>query len=224
MEITKELLLSAYMQGIFPMAESADAEDVFWVDPDERGIFPLDQFHVPKKLARKIRTEPFDVRINTAFRDVMLRCAETTNNIERQNTWINDLILNRYAELHELGYAHSIECWQGDDLAGGLYGVSLNGAFCGESMFHRVTDASKIALVYLVARLVAGGYVLLDTQFVTDHLSQFGAIEIPRAEYREKLKVALEIDHTDFYALNENAKTDTILKLAANNQSSSIEL
>jgi len=212
MEITKELLLSAYMQGIFPMAESADADDVFWVDPDERGVFPLDKFHVPKKLARKIRNEPFDVRINTAFRDVMLKCAEPTQNIDRQNTWINEIILKRYCELHELGYAHSVECWQDDKLVGGLYGVAINGAFCGESMFHDVTDASKIALVYLVARLRVGGYILLDTQFVTDHLSQFGAIEIPRAEYRTRLKEALEIEDTDFYSLSEDADGSTILQ------------
>lgn len=198
------------------MAESADAEDVFWVDPDERGIFPLDQFHVPKRLARKIRKEPFELRINTAFRDVMLRCSEPTSNVERQNTWINRIILTRYTELHELGYAHSVECWLDDTLVGGLYGVSINGAFCGESMFHHVTDASKIALVYLVARLNAGGYTLLDTQFVTDHLSQFGAIEIPRTEYKEILKAALEIENADFYALEEATEADTILKLATN--------
>lgn len=214
MEITKELLLSAYMQGIFPMAESADAKDVYWVDPDERGIFPLDKFHVPKKLARKIRSKPFEVRINTAFREVMLACAEPTDNIERQNTWINDLILTRYAELHELGYAHSVECWQNETLVGGLYGVSINGAFCGESMFHHVTDASKVALVHLVARLKAGRYSLLDTQFVTDHLSQFGAIEIPRAEYRQRLEAALENDQIDFYALNDNEEPDVILSIA----------
>ncbi|HPF45868.1 MAG: leucyl/phenylalanyl-tRNA--protein transferase [Alphaproteobacteria bacterium] len=212
MEITKELLLSAYMQGIFPMAESADADDVFWVDPDERGIFPLDNFHIPKKLARKIRTEPFDVRINTAFRDVMLKCAEPTDNIDRQNTWINDIILQRYCELHELGYAHSVECWQDDNLVGGLYGVSLNGAFCGESMFHTVSDASKVALVYLVARLIVGGYILLDTQFVTDHLSQFGAIEIPRLDYRRRLKDALAVEDADFYLLSEDADGSTILQ------------
>ncbi|MEZ5758820.1 MAG: leucyl/phenylalanyl-tRNA--protein transferase [Emcibacteraceae bacterium] len=212
MEITRELLLSAYMQGIFPMAESADADDVFWVDPDERGIFPLDKFHVPKKLAKTIRAEPFDVRINTAFRDVMLKCAEPTDNIDRQNTWINDIILQRYCELHELGYAHSVECWQDDTLVGGLYGVSLNGAFCGESMFHTVTDASKIALVYLVARLIVGGYVLLDTQFVTDHLSQFGAIEIPRLDYRQRLKEALAVEDADFYSLPEDADGSTILQ------------
>lgn len=212
MEITKELLLSAYMQGIFPMAESADADDVFWVDPDERGVFPLDKFHVPKKLARKIRNEPFDVRVDTAFRDVMQKCAEPTQNIDRRNTWINELILERYCELHELGYAHSVECWQDDKLVGGLYGVAINGAFCGESMFHDVSDASKVALVYLVARLKVGGYVLLDTQFVTDHLSQFGAIEIPRKQYRAHLKEALEIENTDFYSLSEGADGSTILQ------------
>ncbi len=196
------------------MAESADAKDVYWVDPDERGIFPLDQFHVPNKLARKIRTEPFEVSINTAFRQVMHHCAEPTDNIERQNTWINDFILTRYAELLRMGYAHSVECWQEEKLVGGLYGVSINGAFCGESMFHHVTDASKIALVYLVARLIAGGYSLLDTQFVTDHLSQFGAIEIPRADYRERLEIALQNDDIDFYSLSANAPPEEILKLA----------
>lgn len=212
MEITKELLLSAYMQGIFPMAESADSDDVYWVDPDERGIFPLDKFHVPKKLARKIKAEPFEVRINTAFRDVMLKCAEPTDNIERQNTWINGMILDRYCELHELGYAHCVECWQDDTLVGGLYGVSLNGAFCGESMFHEVSDASKVALVYLVARLRVGGYSLLDTQFVTDHLSQFGAIEISRKDYRALLNDALENDDADFYSMSEDADGSTILQ------------
>lgn len=212
MNITPELLLSAYMQGIFPMAESADSNDVFWVDPDERGIFPLDQFHVPKKLAKKIKSEPFKVRINTAFREVMLKCAEPTDNVDRQNTWINKTILTRYNELHEMGYAHSVECWQDQDLVGGLYGVSLNGAFCGESMFHTVTDASKIALVYLVARLKVGGYRLLDTQFVTDHLSQFGAIEISRKEYRARLKDALLVEDSDFYSMSEEADGSTILQ------------
>ena len=212
MNITPELLLSAYMQGIFPMAESANSDDVFWVDPDERGILPLDQFHVPKKLAKKIRTEPFKVKINTAFRDVMLKCAEPTDNVDRKNTWINKTILTRYNELHEMGYAHSVECWQNDELVGGLYGVSLNGAFYGESMFHTITDASKIALVYLVARLKIGGYSLLDTQFVTDHLSQFGAIEIPRKEYRARLKEALAIEDSNFYSISEEADGSTILQ------------
>ena len=212
MNITPELLLSAYMQGIFPMAESADSDDVFWVDPDERGIFPLDQFHVPKKLAKKIKSEPFKVRINTAFQEVMLKCAEPTDNVDRQNTWINKTILTRYNELHEMGYAHSVECWQDQDLVGGLYGVSLNGAFCGESMFHTVTDASKIALVYLVARLKVGGYRLLDTQFVTDQLSQFGAIEISRKEYRARLKEAHLVEDSNFYSMSEEADGSTILQ------------
>jgi len=200
------------MKGIFPMAESADSDDVFWVDPDERGIFPLDQFHVPKKLAKKIKSEPFKVRINTAFQEVMLKCAEPTDNVDRQNTWINKTILTRYNELHEMGYAHSVECWQDQDLVGGLYGVSLNGAFCGESMFHTVTDASKIALVYLVARLKVGGYRLLDTQFVTDQLSQFGAIEISRKEYRARLKEALLVEDSNFYSMSEEADGSTILQ------------
>ncbi|MDG1021987.1 MAG: leucyl/phenylalanyl-tRNA--protein transferase [Emcibacteraceae bacterium] len=212
MNITPELLLSAYMQGIFPMAESADSDDVFWVDPDERGIFPLDQFHVPKKLAKKIKSEPFKVRINTAFQEVMFKCAEPTDNVDRRNTWINKTILTRYNELHEMGYAHSVECWQDQDLVGGLYGVSLNGAFCGESMFHTVTNASKIALVYLVARLKVGGYRLLDTQFVTDHLSQFGAIEISRKEYRARLKEALLVEDSNFYSISEEADGSTILQ------------
>jgi leucyl/phenylalanyl-tRNA---protein transferase len=210
--ITPELLLNAYMQGIFPMAEGPDSNDVFWVDPEERGIFPLDDFHIPKKLAKKIRANHFDVRINTAFREVMRECAKPTDNKDRKSTWINEMILEKYAELHELGYAHSIECWQEDKLVGGLYGVSLNGAFCGESMFHWVTDASKVALVHLVARLKVGGYTLLDTQFVTDHLSQFGAIEIPRKEYRARLNQALEIDKSDFYRLSEDADGSTVLQ------------
>lgn len=212
MNITPELLLSAYMQGIFPMAESADSDDIFWVDPDERGIFPLDQFHIPKKLAKKIKSEPFKVRINTAFQEVMFKCAEPTDNVDRRNTWINKTILTRYNELHEMGYAHSVECWQDQDLVGGLYGVSLNGAFCGESMFHTVTNASKIALVYLVARLKVGGYRLLDTQFVTDHLSQFGAIEISRKEYRARLKEALLVEDSNFYSISEEADGSTILQ------------
>ena len=212
MEITAKLLISAYMQGIFPMSESADSEDIFWVDPDERGIFPLDDFHIPKKLAKKIKTKPFKITIDTAFCDVMRGCAKTTRHEDRRNTWINDTILNLYAELHHLGYCHSVECWQGEKLVGGLYGIALNGAFCWESMFHTVTDASKIALVYLVARLKVGGFKLLDTQFITDHLSQFGAIEISRFEYRALLNKALHIENTNFYGLSEEASLEFILQ------------
>ncbi len=200
------------MQGMFPMAESAKADDIYWVDPQMRGIFPLDQFHIPKKLARKIKAEPFEIKINTAFNDVMIHCANTTPHKDRQNTWINQTILTHYNKLHEMGYAHCVECWQDDKLVGGLYGVSLNGAFCGESMFHTVTDASKIALVYLVARLKVGAYKLLDTQFITKHLSQFGAIEIPRLQYRVLLKDALLQDEADFYGLAEDAEPSTILQ------------
>ncbi|MEJ6575011.1 MAG: leucyl/phenylalanyl-tRNA--protein transferase [Emcibacteraceae bacterium] len=212
MKLTKELLLSAYSQGIFPMAESAYTKDVYWVDPEKRGVLPLNRFHIPKKLIKKIKSEPFRIMINTAFRSVMIKCAEPSNNIERQNTWINSLIIDRYCELHKFGHAHSIECWQGTKLVGGLYGVAINGAFCGESMFHNVTDASKVALVYLIARLRLGGYSLLDTQFVTDHLSQFGAVEISRKDYRAQLNNALKNTDADFYLMSEDAEVSIILQ------------
>lgn len=200
------------MQGIFPMAENAASDEIYWVDPNMRGIFPLDRFHVPKKLARKIKSLPFEIKINTAFNHVMINCAKSTPHKDRQNTWINQMILKCYNELHNLGYAHCVECWQDDILVGGLYGVSINGAFCGESMFHNVTDASKIALAYLVARLKVGGYTLLDTQFITGHLKQFGAIEIPRQEYQNRLKQALLKNDADFYRLAENTPPSAILQ------------
>lgn len=180
------------------MAESSDSPDVFWVDPPERGILPLEHVHVPKRLARTIKQQPYDVRVDTDFRGVMRLCAQTT--AARDNTWINDTILDLYGQLHDRGNAHSVECWRGDELVGGLYGVSIYGAFFGESMFHRATDASKIALIYLAARLRSGGYRLLDTQFVTDHLSQFGTAEISREAYQDRLSKALELD-ADFYRL-----------------------
>ncbi|WP_321391037.1 leucyl/phenylalanyl-tRNA--protein transferase [Emcibacter sp.] len=211
-EITADLLLHAYSQGIFPMGESADSAEIFWVDPELRGIFPLDHFHVPSRLARTIRKQPFEIRIDTAFRDVMMGCAETVPQTERDNTWINDTILDRYCELFDRGYAHSVECWQEGKLVGGLYGVAIGGAFCGESMFHKVSDASKVALVYLVARLKKAGYSLLDTQFITDHLEKFGAVEIPRMEYKARLARALELE-PDFYSLPEDCSPDTILQL-----------
>ncbi|WP_417318325.1 leucyl/phenylalanyl-tRNA--protein transferase [Emcibacter sp.] len=211
-EITAELLLHAYSQGIFPMGESADSDEIFWVDPELRGIFPFERFHVPSRLARKIRKQPFEIRLDTAFRDVMKACAETIPDTERDNTWINDTILDRYYELFKMGFAHSVECWREDKLVGGLYGVSIGGAFCGESMFHKETDASKVALVYLVARLKKAGYTLLDTQFVTDHLEKFGAVEIPRMEYKARLARALELE-PDFYSLGGDASPETILHL-----------
>jgi leucyl/phenylalanyl-tRNA--protein transferase len=192
--LTPETLLGAYAGGIFPMAESADDPELFWVDPRRRGIIPLDRFHVPRRLQRAIRRDPFAVRCDTAFADVMRGCAEASD--KRPNTWINDEILRLYAALFRTGFAHSVECWEGERLVGGLYGVSLGAAFFGESMFSRVTDASKVALVRLVAMLRAGGYRLLDVQFVTPHLARFGAIEIPRAEYRRMLADALRYRST----------------------------
>ncbi|HVC52102.1 MAG TPA: leucyl/phenylalanyl-tRNA--protein transferase [Stellaceae bacterium] len=187
--LTPEILLDAYAAGIFPMAESADDPELFWVEPRLRGILPLDRLHVPRRLARIVRQGRLSVRCDTAFADTMRGCAEASE--KRPNTWINGEILRLYGGLFDRGYAHSVECWRGDSLAGGLYGVSLGGAFFGESMFSRVTDASKVALVHLVATLRAGGYRLLDVQFLTPHLARFGAIEIPRERYRRLLAAAL---------------------------------
>ncbi|MEX1148353.1 MAG: leucyl/phenylalanyl-tRNA--protein transferase [Sphingomonadales bacterium] len=209
--ITPELLLHAYAQGYFPMAESATAEDLFWVDPEERGLLPLDAFHLPRRLARLVRRERFTVTCDRAFDDVMRHCA--MSNRGRESTWINPTILQLYGALHRLGFAHSVECWRDDLLAGGLYGVSLGAGFFGESMFHIERDASKVALVYLVARLRYGDYRLLDTQFVTEHLSQFGAIEIPRAEYRLRLQDALSSDG-DFSALPFSTSGERVAHLS----------
>lgn len=197
-EITPELLLRAYACGIFPMAESVDDPTLFWVEPKLRGVIPLESFRVPSRLARTVRSDSFTVTVDTAFDAVINGCAAPQPG--RDNTWINRRIRELYVGLHELGHCHSVEVWQNDELAGGLYGVRLGRAFFGESMFHVVRDASKVALVHLVARLIAGGFVLLDTQFVTDHLRGFGAIEIPRRRYRALLDVALE-GHADFGTL-----------------------
>lgn len=188
--LSPELLLRAYAAGIFPMAEHADDRNLAWFDPPQRGILPLDHFLVPRRLRRTVRQGRFEVRADTEFRAVMEACRESTD--ARPTSWINDTILASYCRLSELGFAHSVECWEQGELVGGLYGVALGGAFFGESMFQRRTDASKVALVHLAARLVAGGFTLLDTQFVTPHLLQFGAIEIPREAYRELLAGALE--------------------------------
>ena len=189
-EITPELLLRAYSIGLFPMADSADDPELFWVEPDMRGVIPLDEFHVSRSLAKTIRKNPFDIRLDTAFDAVVVACAEAAP--DRPSTWINAKIKSLYGTLHRMGHAHSVEAWEGDQLVGGLYGVSLGAAFFGESMFSRRTDASKVALVHLVARLLADDYRLLDAQFITDHLSTFGAIEIPRAEYHRRLARALQ--------------------------------
>lgn len=198
LRLTPELLLKAYAAGVFPMAESRSDPDVFWVDPEWRGVIPLDGFHVPRKLRRRVRTAAFEVRVDTAFADVMRSCSEPS--AERPDTWISEEIIGAYTQLFRHGFAHSVECWRDGRLAGGLYGVSLRGAFFGESMFTRETDASKVALVHLVARLVKGGYALLDTQFITEHLAQFGAIEIRREEYQRQLVDALDRDDAVFPA------------------------
>jgi leucyl/phenylalanyl-tRNA---protein transferase len=191
-ELTPELLLRAYAIGIFPMSEGAEDPDLFWVDPERRGILPLEAFHVPRRLKKTIRRGIFEIRSDTDFEAVMRGCAE--EHPARPSTWINASILRLYRALHERGHAHSVEAWHDGVLVGGLYGVSLGAAFFGESMFSRAPDASKVALVHLVARLIAGGFKLLDTQFVTAHLAQFGAIEIPRAAYRRRLAAALRAE------------------------------
>jgi leucyl/phenylalanyl-tRNA--protein transferase len=188
-EITPEVLLRAYACGIFPMAESADDPTLFWVEPEERGVIPLAGLKVSARLARTVRSDRFRVTVNKVFGEVIDGCAEAKPG--RDNTWINRRIRTLYTGLHAIGHCHSVEVWDGDALAGGLYGVSLGGAFFGESMFHRVRDASKVALVHLVARLIAGGYTLLDTQYVTEHLRTLGAIEVSRRRYRTQLDLAL---------------------------------
>jgi leucyl/phenylalanyl-tRNA---protein transferase len=190
--LTPELLVRAYAAGVFPMAESASSNDIFWVDPKHRGVFPLDKFHVSHSLAKAVRKELFEVRIDSDFAAVMQYCAEAT--LLRRDTWINENILDSYTLLHEAGFAHSVECWQQGHMVGGLYGVSIKGAFFGESMFSRATDASKVALVHLVARLRVGGYRLLDTQFITEHLARLGAIEITHKNYHKQLKQAMATD------------------------------
>jgi len=197
-DVTPELLLRAYACGIFPMSESADDPGLFWVEPEIRGVIPLNGFRISSRLARTVRADGFTVTADRAFKRVMAECAAPKP--DREETWINKRIRDLYGALHDMGHAHSVEVWENDDLVGGLYGVSLGRAFFGESMFHHARDASKVALVHLVARLVAGGYGLLDTQYVTDHLRSFGAIEVPRERYRQLLDAALD-DVADFDAL-----------------------
>lgn len=194
-EITPQLLLQAYSCGAFPMADSADDPSLFWVEPEMRGVIPLRNFNIASRLARTVRSDRFTVTVNRAFAQVIDGCAAPADN--RDTTWISGRIRKLYVGLHAIKHAHSVEVWDGDDLVGGLYGVSLGAAFFGESMFHRARDASKVALVHLVARLLAGGFVLLDTQFVTEHLRSFGAAEVPRRRYRVLLDAALQ-HHADF--------------------------
>ena len=192
LDITPDVLLRAYSIGLFPMAESATDPNLFWVDPEERGIFPLDGLVVTRSLAKTIRADRFEVRVDTAFDAVIDGCAEAGPG--RESTWINSRIRSLYRTLFDLGHVHTIEAWADDVLVGGLYGVALGGAFFGESMFHRAPDASKVALVHLVARLRVGGFQLLDTQFVTSHLASLGAVAVPKHAYH--LLLADAVEHT----------------------------
>jgi leucyl/phenylalanyl-tRNA---protein transferase len=195
-KITPELLLNAYAAGVFPMSEGADDPGLFWVDPEMRGIMPLDDFRVPKRLARTVRQDVFEVRTDSDFEQVIEGCAAARSG--RAETWINRRIRALYGELFRLGHVHTVEVWQHGRMVGGLYGVALGRVFFGESMFHTRTDASKVALVHLVARLIASGYMLLDTQFQTEHLAQFGTQEIQRADYRVMLSMALSNGTADW--------------------------
>jgi len=208
--ITPEILLKAYATGIFPMGESETDPELFWVDPDFRGILPLDQFHVPKRLIRTIKSERFSIKIDTSFDQVIKACASQSS--DRPSTWINQQVYDLYSQLFKMGHCHCIEAWQDGELAGGLYGIRLGSAFFGESMFTRKTDASKVALAYLVARLIHGGFTLLDTQFVTEHLKRFGTVEIEREEYHARLAQALDT-RADFYSLSLDAGVNEVLQL-----------
>jgi leucyl/phenylalanyl-tRNA---protein transferase len=209
--ITPQILLQAYAAGVFPMAETAEDTGLYWVDPDERGLIPLDDFHVPRSLRKAVRQKPFEIRIDTSFAAVIAACAERTNG--RKVTWINARIRKLYGELAQMGAAHCIECWLDDRLVGGLYGVRIGAAFFGESMFSRQTNASKIALVHLVARLNAGGFKLLDAQFMNPHLQQFGAVPMLKADYHVHLAVAVQAK-ANFHNFKGDNDPDTVLRLA----------
>ncbi len=213
-EITPQVLLKAYRCGIFPMAESADEPALYWIEPQHRGILPLDAISIPRRLARTIRNRPYEIRVDTNFDAVIRGCSEEKPG--RSSTWINTRIHGLYRDLFDLGHCHSIEAWQGDQLVGGLYGVALGGSFFGESMFSTARDASKIALSYLMARLIHGGFVLLDTQFVTPHLMQFGAREVDREDFHRLLEKALEHDG-DFNALPTDVTAQDVLKIVREN-------
>ena len=209
LEITPQVLLKAYAVGIFPMAESAEDPGLYWIEPESRGILPLDRFHLPKRLRRTVAQGVYEVRIDHDFDAVIAGCAAPAEG--RTKTWINERIRRLYGELFALGHCHTVEAWQDGQLVGGLYGIALGAAFFGESMFSRERDASKVALVHLVARLRAGGFRLLDTQFTTGHLKQFGAIDIDRRHYHRLLEQAIAGD-ADFYRLAGGATLDEVLQ------------
>jgi leucyl/phenylalanyl-tRNA--protein transferase len=210
--ITPQILLKAYAAGIFPMAESAEDNALYWVEPEERGIFPLDGLHISHSLRKRVRQRRFDIRIDTAFQDVIAACAE--KKADRRTTWINQRIKSLYGQLFKMGCCHSVECWHGHDLVGGLYGVRIGGAFFGESMFSRETDASKVALVHLVARLRAGGFHLLDAQFTTPHLERLGARTISRSDYHLLLERAIDQD-AEFIKFSGDRDPELVLRLAS---------
>jgi len=213
LDLTPEVLLKAYACGIFPMAENADDPALYWIEPEKRGIIPLDTFHIPSRLARTVRNTTYTVTCDRDFARVIDNCAAPGP--QRAHTWINARIREIYGALFEIGHCHSVEVYDGEKLVGGLYGVSLGSAFFGESMFHVARDASKIALVHLVARLRAGGYVLLDTQFLTDHLKTFGAMEVPRARYHRMLTAALKDEADDSRSFGGDMSGVDALRLCA---------
>jgi leucyl/phenylalanyl-tRNA---protein transferase len=210
-KITPQVVLQAYAAGIFPMAESADDNALYWVEPEFRGILPLDRFHISRSLRKTVRQQRFEVRIDTAFTEVIEACAATTPS--RTSTWINGRIRVLYRQLHQMGVCHSVEAWSDGKIVGGLYGVKIGAAFFGESMFSKMRDASKVVLVHLVARLNAGGFRLLDAQFMTEHLRQFGAVAIPREEYLPMLAAALASE-ADFSRFRSDQEAVTVLEAA----------
>jgi leucyl/phenylalanyl-tRNA---protein transferase len=212
-EITPQILLRAYSLGLFPMADSADDEDLFWVEPEERAIFPLDEFKVSRSLAKTVRSDRFEVRVDFDFDAVIEACAAPAP--DRESTWINGQIRRLYRALFDLGVAHTVECWRDGRIVGGLYGVALGAAFFGESMFHRETDASKVALTHLVARLRAGSFRLLDTQFLTTHLASLGAKEVSRHDYRLLLQDAMSPPAPDFWVWPKSEIVSGAAALAA---------
>lgn len=210
--ITPQVLLRAYAAGIFPMAESAEDNALYWVEPEQRGVLPLDRFHISKSLRKQVRRARFEIRIDTDFAGVMAGCAEAT--ATRPSTWINSRIRSLYTQLHRMGCGHSVEAWEDGALVGGLYGIRIGAAFFGESMFARSRDASKVALVHLVARLNCGGFRLLDAQFVNDHLKQFGCVEMGRDAYHLILDSAIAAN-ADFFAFTGDSDPEDVLRLAS---------
>jgi leucyl/phenylalanyl-tRNA--protein transferase len=215
--ITPQILLRAYAAGIFPMAESAEDNALYWIEPEERGVIPLDGLHISHSLRKRVRQQRFEIGIDRDFAAVIAACAARTP--ARKTTWINSRIRSLYTQLHKMGCCHSVECWRDGHLAGGLYGVRIGAAFFGESMFSRETDASKVALVHLVARLRAGGFRLLDAQFVNPHLTRLGAIAVAKGDYHRLLEPALEAD-ADFQRFTGDADAELVLELAGQSSGS----